>query len=131
MASITTPKELKDEIQSLQIELAIKGKLLEEQVSNVFESLKPVNLLKSTMKDVSNSPLLLDSFLGLAVGLSSGFITKRVVVRKSLNPLRRILGSFLQLAITNIVARNPNTIKFIGNTIFNTIRRKKDNYAID
>ena len=46
MQNITSTAGLKNAIQLLEAEQAVKGQLLKEQFYITYESLKPVNLLK-------------------------------------------------------------------------------------
>jgi len=47
--------------------------------------LKPVNLLKSTLKDITSSPYLIDNILGTTIDLATGYLSKKLVVRASGN----------------------------------------------
>ncbi len=59
----------------------IKGQLLKEQFFITYESLRPGNLLRSTLKDIASSPYLIDNILGAAMGLVSGFISRKIIYR--------------------------------------------------
>ena len=126
MQKITSSIELKEAIRLLEEEQAIKGQLLKEQVFITYESLKPVNLLKSTLKDLSSSPYLIENIVGSAVGLASGYVSKKIVVGASAGILRKLFGSILQFGVTNLVAQHPDAIKSAGRYIIQHIFRKKD-----
>lgn len=106
MKTITSVEELKDAIQLLEFDRAIKEQVLKEQIAFAFESLKPANLIKSTMHEITSSPYLLENILGTAVGLVSGFISKKIATGRSGNLIRNILGTILQFGVTNTVARH-------------------------
>ncbi len=129
MQNITSFTELKNAIQLLEVEQAAKGQLLREQFSITYESLKPVNLLKSTLKDLSSSPYLIENIVGSAVGLASGYVSKKIVVGASANIFRKLFGSILQFGVTNLVAQNPDAIKSVGQYIVQHIFRKKEKDA--
>ncbi|MDP3003814.1 MAG: hypothetical protein WC854_08605 [Bacteroidales bacterium] len=126
MQNITSTAGLKNAIQLLEVEQAIKGQLLKEQFYIAIESLKPVNLLKSTLNDISTSPYLIDNILGTTMGLATGYLSKKIIVGSSGNMFRKLLGSFLQFGVTTIVAKNPDAIKLIGQFIFQHFLRKKE-----
>jgi hypothetical protein len=126
MQEITRAAELKNAIQLLEAEQAIKGQLLKEQFFTTYESLKPVSLIKSTLNDIATSPYLVDNILGTAMGLASGYLTKRIFIGASGNLLRKLLGSVLQFGITNVVAQHSDTIKSIGQVIFQHFLHKKE-----
>ena len=126
METITSIAGLKNAILLLEAEQTVKGILLKEQFQLTFESLKPINILKNTLKEVSSSPLLIDNILGSVVGLATGYLSKKIVVGASGNIFRNMLGSILQFGVTNVVSRHPEGIKSIGQSIFQLLFRKKE-----
>jgi hypothetical protein len=126
MQTITSSAGLKDAIQLLEVEQGIKGQLLKEQFYITYESLKPVNIIRHTLKEISSSPFLLDNIPGTAMGLLGGFLSKKIFVGASGNLLRKILGSFLQFGVTNVVAQNSEVIKSVGQAVLQHFFRKKN-----
>ena len=128
MENITSAIALKNEIQRLEVEQAFEGQLLIEQFYITYESLKPINLLKNTIYDITTSPHLVDSILGTAVGLASGYVSRKIaMIGASGNLVRKLLASVLQLGVTNVVSQNPDTIKSIGQNIMQHFLHKKRN----
>jgi hypothetical protein len=121
---------LKKEIQLLKEEHALKGKSLIKQFHLTYESLKPVNLLKSTINDVSTSPYLMDNIIGTSVGIATGYLSKKIIVAGSDSKFRKLLGSILQFGVTNLVAKNPEAIKSFGQFIFHHISSLKKHQTI-
>lgn len=105
METITTVEALKDAIQRKEFDCEMKGQVLREQIAFSIESLKPANLIMTTMRDITTSPYLLENILAAAAGLVSGFISKRIATGRSGNLIRNFLGIILQFGITNKVAR--------------------------
>jgi hypothetical protein len=126
MQNITSIIELKYAIQSLEDEQSIKGKLLKEQFYLTYESFKPVNVLKRTLNDITSSQNLRNSILSNMVGLITGHLSKKIVVGASSNKFRKLIGSILQVGVTNLVANHPDAIKSFGQLIFQHILRKKE-----
>jgi len=125
MQNITSTSGLKNAIQLLEVEQADKGQLLKEQLFITFESLKPVNLLKNALKDISTSPYLVDNIVGTAMGLATGYLSKGIFIGASGNKIKRLIGTILQFGITNVVAQNSDTIKLFGKSLFRNIFHKK------
>ena len=109
----------------MEADQGIKGQLLKDQFYLAYESLKPVNLLKNTLHDISSSPNLIDNILGTAMGIASGFLTNKIFVGDQEVIIRKLLGSVLQFGVTNVVAQHPETIKSLGEVIMQFILRKK------
>ena len=126
MENITTTAGLKNAIQLLEVEQTAKGQLFKEQFHITCESLRPVNLLKCTLKDISSSPYLIDNILGTVIGLATGYVSKGMVVGRSVNKLRKLFGTILQFGITNVVTQNSEAIRSFGQSVFKHIFRKKE-----
>jgi hypothetical protein len=118
MQNITSTATLKDAIALLEVEQGLKGQQLKEQFYITYDSLRPINILKRTMKEISSSPYLIDNISGSAMGLLSGFLSKKIFVGTSGNLIRKLIGSVLQFGITNVVAQNSGIIKSVGQAIF-------------
>ena len=115
---------LKNAIQILEVEQAEKLQRLKEQSLLSVEILKPVNILKSAVKDIVSSPLLLDSVIDTAVVLATGFLTKKVFIGSSVNLFRKLVGSVLQLGVTTAATKNADFIKSFGRFAFQKIINK-------
>ncbi len=126
MQNITSVSELKNAIQLLEVEQAEKRQVLKGQLNITYESLKPVNLLKNAVKDISSSPYLIDNIAGTALGLATGYLSKGIFIGTSGNKIKRLIGTILQFGITNVVAQNSDTIKLFGTSLFRNIFRKKE-----
>jgi hypothetical protein len=126
MQKITSVAELRNAIQILEAEQAIKGRLLKEQFDLTYESLKPVNIIKRTIKDIASTPYLVNNLIGTLLGLVSGSLSNRVFVGSSGNIFRKLFGTLLQYGVTNAVSKNPDVIKSLGQYIVHYLRRRKD-----
>ncbi len=126
MQNITTVAELKSAIQILEAEQADHGRLLKEQFRLTYESIKPVNLLRSTMNEVASSPLLIENIIGTVLGLATGYLSKKIIVGASVNRFRRLMGTVLQFGVTNLVSQHPDALKSFGQSIFQHLFRKKE-----
>jgi hypothetical protein len=126
MESITTSDELKNAIQILEFDQQIREQQLKEQVYLTVESLKPVNLIKSTLHEVASSPYLIDNILGASMGLASGYISRKLVVGGSHNIIKKLFGTILQFGVTNVVAQHTDPIKSVGQFIYQHFLKKKE-----
>jgi hypothetical protein len=126
MQHITSSAELRNAIKILEAEQALKGQLLKEQFLLTYESIKPVNLVRSTMNDIISSPYLIDNILNAVVSLATGFFTKKVIVSASGSLFRRLIGSIFQFGVTNSIAQHPDALKSFGQYIIQHFFHKKD-----
>jgi hypothetical protein len=126
MQIITSTSDLKNAIQLLEVEQADKGQLLKEQFYLTFESLKPVNLIKNALKDISSSPYLVDNIVGTAMGLATGYLSKGIFIGTSGNKIKRLIGTIMQFGITNVIAQNSDSIRSFSRSLFRHVFRKKE-----
>ena len=125
MQKISSREGLRNAIQLLEIEQNSKGDLLKKQVMLTYESLRHVNLIKNTLKDLFSSSFQGENISGIAAGLTGGYLLKKLFIGRSGNPLKKILGSIIQFGITNIIAQNSQLIRSIADGVFRLFSEKK------
>lgn len=123
MEKITSTNNLRNAILLLEAERADSGALLKEKFNQTYESFKPVNLLRSAVKDMVSTPQLTDNVLGATVGLAAGYLTKKVIGGKD-DGTRQLVGSILGNSVTNMVAQHPESIKSFGKFVFSLFSPK-------
>lgn len=126
MENITTSAGLKNAIQRMEYRQVENGQRLEEDFFVVIESLKPANLLRNAMGNIVTTPNLVDNILGGALGLVSGYLTKKLAIGGSGNIIKKLLGTILQFGVTSVVAQHPRAITAIGQFLLKKIIRKKE-----
>jgi hypothetical protein len=130
MQKIDSVAELKNAIQLLEVEQADKGQLLKEQFFLTYDSLKPVNLIASTLNDIKKSPYLIENILGAAVGLVTGFYSNKLIFNPGGNKFKKLIGVALQFGVTNLIAKYQGTISSFGRVIFQHLSRRKSKNSI-
>ena len=126
METLNPEEKLQAAIEKLEIRQAEERKQLKDQMHHAYDSIKPVNLIKSTLAEISASSTLKKQLLDAAIGLSVGFISNKIYVGVSKNPVKRLVGHALMIAITNTVIRNPEAIKRISVGLYRWIKSKKN-----
>ena len=121
MNSITTATELKSAIQQLEYKQAEDLHILKEDLRNTYESFKLINIIKSTFKEVIAVPDLKTTVINAAIGLTTGIVAKKLIIGKTINPLRKLFGIILEVAVAKKVANNTGGIKTLGNIIINKL----------
>jgi hypothetical protein len=125
MQNITSSEELKNAILLLEVEQASKRELLKEQLNITYESLKPINIIRKTLRDLTSSQDLTDNILGTASGLASGYLSKKIFIGTSGNLFRKLIGSILQFGVTTVVSQHPDVIKSLGKVVLQYLLRKR------
>jgi hypothetical protein len=114
MAPKVTSRTLRETIQWLEAEKVQQGTQLKEQFRNSYENLKPMNVLKETLRDVVKSPSAMEDIFVPLLGLGTGYLTKRIVVGKSEDPDRVVIAEVLGKSVTALIAQHPTEIAFAG-----------------
>ena len=126
MNKINQTEALNKTIAALQEKKEIEFSLLKEQFQITYESLKPINLIKSTLANVASSPELKNNVLNNVIGLTTGYISKKVILGNTRNPIKILLGSLFQFAVANVVSKHTESLKSTGEIILKRIFRNKD-----
>jgi len=125
MQNITSVISLREAIQTLEQEQSAKEQILRVQFRGTMESLRPGNLIKHALKDMSSSPHLMDNILSTILGIGSGYLSNKIFVGRSANIVRNILGSVLQFGVTNAVALHPEKLKSFGEIVMHYFANRK------
>lgn len=97
--------------------------MLNEQLCDAFEELKPINLIKNTLKEVAASASIKNNILNTAVGLAAGYLGKRVYVGTSTSIYKRLVGNALMYGITNLVSRHPDIVLSVQKVVISLVNR--------
>jgi hypothetical protein len=122
--NIISEAELRAAILRLESTQVVEARILREQFQMAYESVKPINLIKSTLKEVGGSKDITDSLLNASVGLAAGYASKVLFQGVSHSPLRVLFGTVLQFGITSVVAKNPEAVKAVVSGVYKIISSK-------
>lgn len=126
MKSITTSEELKAAILELELQQARELLSLKEQYYETRESFTLANIIKRKFKDVVSDPDLKTNAINAAIGFTSGILAKKLMIGKTINPFKKLLGIAVEMVVAGKVAKNADGIKSAGGSIFNMLFRKKE-----
>ncbi|MDZ4664059.1 MAG: hypothetical protein SGJ15_04220 [Bacteroidota bacterium] len=125
MIKITSVTELKESIYLLEIKQAHEALLLKEQFKQTVENLRPINLIKDKLSDIISSPNLKHDVINGVLGLAAGYLSKKIVVGSTHNPLKKLLGAVLQMGVTSLVSKNADGIKSNVASILSSVFNKQ------
>lgn len=111
MKKINETDLLDEAIIYLENRQALELYALKEQFELTYESLKPLNLIKSAFTEMTTSPNIKGNLINNAIGMATGYFTKKVLVGSTHNPIKKILGTLLQFVITTITTKHSDTLK--------------------
>ena len=124
MKKITSIAELDEAIWLLESKQSREGFLLKEQFRTTVENLKPVNLIKNAFKELS-TPDFKGNLLDIALSMAAGYVSKKVAIGGTHNPIKQLLGNILQMGVTSVVSKNTDGIKSTALNLISSFIRKK------
>ncbi len=101
-------------IRELKIKQAEDLILLKEQLKVTRDSLRPSSLVKSAYNELTKAPNIKNNLISIAIGLGTGFVSKKLLIGRTINPLKQLLGLVVQFAVTKLVAKKANKLNIIG-----------------
>jgi hypothetical protein len=121
---IITHDDLREAIMVLEERRKEESALLKRQFEVAYESVKPINLVRSTLKDLVTSDGLKTDVLNSTIGLAAGVVSRSLFVGFSGNPLRKLVGTMVMFGVTKLVARNGDKARTIGRHLLGLVSRK-------
>jgi len=108
---IKNSEDLKVAIRELEAKELRQKQQLTADFHAYKETLKPMNLLKSTFNKVKETPGITGTILKATVGLGVGILSKKLFLGKSPGILRKVVGSAVQMGLAGLVAKKTDAIK--------------------
>lgn len=124
MAKLNATDSLQLSIQELELKRDVELIALKEQLHIIHENLKPVNLFKSVLKEMSEGPDLRNSLGKAAMGMVTGYAVKNLIVRSSKNPIRNVLGTAAQSIVSNLTANNTDKLINLSKFLYSKLWHK-------
>jgi hypothetical protein len=133
MENIATREDLRNAIKALEVEQIEKELILKEHFYVVYDSLRPINIIKATLKDLVSfsSSSISGNLSSTALGEAGGFLLKKLFIGNSGNIFRKLFGTLLQLGITNIASKKSDVIISTVQSVLQRLFRKKEKDSAD
>lgn len=122
--------ELREEIRLLENKRETQLELIKEDFSMVVESLRPSNIIKSSVSNIVSSPRAFRNILMAVGGIAVAYITRKKLVRTNQNPVRKILITIIQAGVASLLSVKAQDIKEKLYALFKGIilSRKQEQY---
>jgi hypothetical protein len=116
MAKQNAVLALKESIRLLEIRQAEEGKILKDQFKITYESLRPLNLIKSTFNELIGSVEIKNSLFEAIVSIVSGYVTQKFIVNSKSSVFKKVLGVLMQFGVTNMISKYSEEVRtFLSN----------------
>ncbi len=94
-----------EKIAALQIKHLEELNSLKVQFQITYESLKPLNFIKSTLHDVTSSPEIKSDLLNGALNLATGLISKNVLFGLTEKPIKNLISTLFKFVVKKFVSK--------------------------
>lgn len=96
---------LMEQIKALQTKQSTDLENLKTQYQMTIASFKTVNLIKTSLQEIITTPNLTSNLIGGTLGMGTGYLLKNILTDSDKNPIKKILGKVVKLAIKRWVGR--------------------------
>lgn len=125
--TIKNKVQIQQAILDLKNRKAIQEEILLHEIRETFENIKPLNLLKNTIRQVAASPDFRSNLLKGAVGIGTGMLSQNIIMNGAAGIGKKILGNALKFGIATLVAKNAEKIKSAGSGFISKLFKRKSN----
>jgi hypothetical protein len=126
MEKIITVTDLKNAIQQLENRQESEWVLLKEEFNTTCDKLKPSNLVKSAFNELISAPDLKTNIAKASIGAITGFAAKKIFIRNSHNPLIKLAGFILKMAIASNIVKDADEVISMGGVLLKKIFNRHD-----
>ncbi len=98
---------------------------LREAMVETIESIKPINLLKSTMKNALESSELRGGLVSAALGVTAGYLSRRLFIGSHPGPVRKLIGTLLMFGVSKVITSNSEFISKIEDKLIHLVSKKE------
>ncbi|MBB4803083.1 hypothetical protein HNP37_003158 [Flavobacterium nitrogenifigens] len=108
MEAIYNIDQLNQKIQELEARQDTEWCAVKDHIEDIKENLKPINLIRNTVEEINETVGFKSHLAQSAISIGIGYIAKRFIVGKGDTMFKGILGSIVQLIVTNLVSKPQN-----------------------
>jgi hypothetical protein len=129
MNKVNNTADLQAAITLLEQTQQANAVALKLQLESTYQLLKPANLIKSALHHIVASPAIKQGLVNNAIGFGTGYLSKKIIVQSSHNPIVQTIGSVAQMVVSAIAYKHVSTIKIFTEVLFKTIFSTPKNEA--
>jgi len=108
---INNAGDLRNAIVIMESEMDEQKRSLNAEINLLYQSFKPVNIVKDVINEVMTSEDLRANLLTATIGISTGYLTKKLIFKKSNSTLKSLTGNLIQYGLANLIIHPSRTLK--------------------
>lgn len=125
MSKQSAVDSLKESIRLLELRQAEEGRLLKEQFRITYESLKPVNLIKSSILELTSSTEVKNNLFESLLAVISAYLSKNIITSNS-NIFMKIFRVFAHFGLSNLIINNAESIRIYLSNLLSSFFTPKE-----
>lgn len=111
---IKSADDLRTAIRLLEERQQLEKDQLVSDFHGLTESMKPMNLLKSSIHKITSKPGLMGSVINASVGIGAGLLSKKLLIGPSTGIVKKIAGNAIKLGVAGLINKKSDKIKYTG-----------------
>lgn len=121
MSQIRSVAQLRQEIAALEALGAEQKVKMIADFDLCYETYRPSNLIKGTLKELFGLSSLMDNFSKYAAGIAGAFIIQRYFFGKTAGSIKRISGTLIQYLLGKLLTADMGSIKSYGLSLISSL----------
>ncbi|MDP5200068.1 hypothetical protein [Flavobacterium sp. DG2-3] len=105
MEAIYNIDQLNRKIEELEVRQDTEWCAIKDHIDELKENLKPINLIRNTVEEINETVGFKSHLAQSVISIGIGYVAKRFIVGKGDSMFKGILGSVVQLIVTNLVSK--------------------------
>jgi hypothetical protein len=105
MEAIYNIDQLNQKIEELEIRQDTEWCAIKDEINEIKDNLKPINLIRNTVEEINETVGFKSHIAQSAISIGIGYLAKRFIVGKGDSMFKGVLGSIVQLIVTNLVSK--------------------------
>lgn len=105
MEAIYNIDQLNRKIEELEVRQDKEWCTIKDHIDEIKDNLKPINLIRNTVEEINETVGFKSHIAQSAISIGIGYLAKRFIVGKGDSMFKGILGSIVQLIVTNLVSK--------------------------
>lgn len=111
--NIKGKEDLDTAIRLLENEVHSQRELLTSQLNDVYSSFTPLGIIRDVVQEVVTSQEFRGNIITAAMGISAGYLTKKLLVGGSSSILKKIAGNLIQFGIADLIVNPARALETI------------------
>lgn len=114
MEHINSSAELQIRIGLLQAQALEERIALKQEITEIVTNINPIKLITHGLKEIITSEEMKEGLFSLTMGMSAGYVAKKIVIGNSENAIQYIAGNVVGMVVSKNVAMHSDQIRSAG-----------------